>query len=141
MEFADFCEAVLGERIFPWQKIYLNKMAEVFASGTENKVVFVPQRCGRITVTALSPTLYDIWKNHKEIGFEYDSEEGKKMKQRFEQFNDDELYMLKRALIEFQKYIFMIDDAERYSEEEQKIANDLLNESIENIKYRREHKN
>jgi len=63
------------------------------------------------------------------------------MNQRFAQFNDDELYMLKRALIEFQKYIYMVDDDEMYSEEEQKIENDLLNEAIDNIKHREAHKN
>lgn len=61
------------------------------------------------------------------------------MNQRFEHFDDNELYMLKRALIEFQKYVYMIDDDERYSEEEQRTANDLLNEAIDNIKWRETH--
>ena len=53
---------------------------------------------------------------------------------RFDQFNDDELYMLKRAMIEAEKYIFQNET--NYTDEECNVLNDLLNESIENIKYR-----
>lgn len=58
------------------------------------------------------------------------------MKQaRFKDFNDDELYMLKRAMIEAEKHIF--EHNLNYDEDKQRILNDLLNESIDNIKERR----
>ena len=58
------------------------------------------------------------------------------MKQaRFKEFSDDELYILKRAMIEAEKHIF--EHCLNYNEDEQRILNDLLNESIDNIKERR----
>ena len=57
------------------------------------------------------------------------------MKARFKEFSDDELYILKRAMIEAEKHIF--EHSLNYDEDEQKILNDLLNESIDNIKERR----
>ena len=57
---------------------------------------------------------------------------------RFQQFNDDELYMIKRAFIEATKYIYMDEDI-NYSKDELDTLNNLLNESIDNIKSRRKH--
>lgn len=56
-------------------------------------------------------------------------------KYRFNQFNDSELYILKRALIEASKYIYMKDKM-NYDEQELKLFDDLLAEAIDNIKER-----
>ena len=53
---------------------------------------------------------------------------------RFEKLNDDELYMLKRACIEAEKYIYQYDCA--YTDEEQETLNNLLTEIIDEIKVR-----
>lgn len=58
-----------------------------------------------------------------------------KMKLRFEQFNDSELYILKRALIEASKYIYMKDKM-NYTQEELDLFDSLLVEAIDNIKAR-----
>jgi len=50
---------------------------------------------------------------------------------RFIQLNMDELYVLKRALCESSYTFFMLD---KYSKEEQKLHNALLNEVVETIK-------
>lgn len=50
---------------------------------------------------------------------------------RFIQLNIDELYVLKRALCESSYTFFMPD---KYSKEEQKLHNALLNEVVETIK-------
>lgn len=57
------------------------------------------------------------------------------MKLRFEQFNDSELYILKRVLIEASKYICM-EDKMNYSQEELDLFDSLLSEAIDNIKVR-----
>lgn len=57
------------------------------------------------------------------------------MKLRFEQFNDSELYILKRALIEASKYIYM-EDKTNYTQEELDLFDSLLIEAIDNIKVR-----
>ena len=57
------------------------------------------------------------------------------MKLRFEQFNDSELYILKRALIEASKYIYM-EEKMNYSQEELDLFDSLLVEAIDNIKAR-----
>lgn len=57
------------------------------------------------------------------------------MKLRFEQFNDSELYILKRALIEASKYIYM-EEKMNYTQEELKLFDNLLAEAIDNIKER-----
>ena len=57
------------------------------------------------------------------------------MKLRFEQFNDSELYILKRALIEASKYIYIYDKM-NYSQEELDLFDSLLVEAIDNIKAR-----
>ena len=57
------------------------------------------------------------------------------MKLRFEQFNDSELYILKRALIEASKYIYM-EDKTSYTQEELDLFDSLLVEAIDNIKVR-----
>lgn len=57
------------------------------------------------------------------------------MKLRFEQFDDSELYILKRALIEASKYIYM-EDKMNYSQEELDLFDSLLSEAIDNIKVR-----
>jgi len=57
------------------------------------------------------------------------------MKLRFEQFNDLELYILKRALIEASKYIYM-EDKMNYTQEELDLFDSLLVEAIDNIKVR-----
>lgn len=53
---------------------------------------------------------------------------------RFEQFNDDELYMLKRAMIEAQKRIY--EFGPNYEDKELEMLNNLLNEAIENSNQR-----
>lgn len=57
------------------------------------------------------------------------------MKLRFEQFNDNELYILKRALIEASKYIYMEEEM-NYTQEELDLFDSLLVEAIDNIKAR-----
>lgn len=57
------------------------------------------------------------------------------MKLRFNRFDDDELYILKRALIEATKYIYMEDNM-RYSQDELDLFDKLLAEAIDNIKTR-----
>lgn len=57
------------------------------------------------------------------------------MKLRFEQFNDSELYILKRALIEASKYIYM-EEKMNYTQEELDLFDSLLVEAIDNIKAR-----
>lgn len=57
------------------------------------------------------------------------------MKLRFEQFNDSELYILKRALIEASKYIYM-EEKMNYTQEELDLFDSLLVEAIDNIKTR-----
>lgn len=57
------------------------------------------------------------------------------MKLRFEQFNNSELYILKRALIEASKYIYM-EEKMNYTQEELKLFDNLLAEAIDNIKAR-----
>lgn len=57
------------------------------------------------------------------------------MKLRFEQFNDSELYILKRALIEASKYIYM-EEKMNYTQEELDLFDSLLAEAIDNIKAR-----
>ena len=57
------------------------------------------------------------------------------MKLRFEQFNDGELYILKRALIEASKYIY-IEEKTTYTQEELDLFDKLLVEAIDNIKER-----
>ena len=57
------------------------------------------------------------------------------MKLRFEQFNDSELYILKRALIEASKYIYMEEEM-GYTQEELDLFDSLLVEAIDNIKAR-----
>lgn len=57
------------------------------------------------------------------------------MKLRFEQFNDSELYILKRALIEASKYIYM-EEKTSYTKEELDLFDNLLAEAIDNIKAR-----
>ena len=59
-------------------------------------------------------------------------------KYRFNQFSDSELYILKRALIEASKYIYMKDKM-NYDEQELKLFDDLLAEAIDNIKERESH--
>lgn len=59
-------------------------------------------------------------------------------KYRFNQFSDLELYILKRALIEASKYIYM-EDKINYDEKELKLFDDLLAEAIDNIKWRESH--
>ena len=54
------------------------------------------------------------------------------MKLRFEQFNDSELYILKRALIEASKYIYM-EEKMNYTQEELDLFDSLLVEAIDNI--------
>lgn len=60
------------------------------------------------------------------------------MKLRFEQFNDSELYILKRALIEASKYIYM-EEKTNYTQEELDLFDSLLVEAIDNIKVRESH--
>ena len=57
------------------------------------------------------------------------------MKLRFEQFNNSELYILKRALIEASKYIYM-EEKINYTQEELDLFDNLLVEAIDNIKAR-----
>ena len=57
---------------------------------------------------------------------------------KYELFTDDELYILKRQAIESSYHIVMED---RYSESECKIHNDIMNEIIDEIKYRGRLKN
>ena len=57
------------------------------------------------------------------------------MKLRFEQFNDSELYILKRALIEASKYIYM-EEKTTYTQDELDLFDKLLAEAIDNIKER-----
>ena len=57
------------------------------------------------------------------------------MKLRFEQFNDSELYILKRALIEASKYIY-IEEKMNYTQEELDLFDSLLAEAIDNINAR-----
>lgn len=57
------------------------------------------------------------------------------MKLRFEQFNNDELYIIKRAFIEATKYIYQ-EDAIRYNDAELKMIDDILAKIIDNIKAR-----
>lgn len=57
---------------------------------------------------------------------------------RFNQFSDDELYILKRALIEASKYIYM-EEKTNYDEKELKLFDNLLAEAIDNIKWRESH--
>lgn len=57
------------------------------------------------------------------------------MKLRFEQFNYSELYILKRALIEASKYIYMKEKM-NYTQEELDLFDSLLAEAIDNIKTR-----
>ena len=52
---------------------------------------------------------------------------------KFNGFNDDELYMLKRALIESS---YKICCEGNYNDDEIQLHNDLLNESIDEIKRR-----
>ena len=56
-------------------------------------------------------------------------------KTRFSRFTDDELYILKRAMIEATKYIYMQEDI-FYNEMELDTLDRLLEEVIENIKAR-----
>ena len=55
------------------------------------------------------------------------------MKGRFINFSDDEIYILSRQAIESSANIVLTG---RYSKEEQRIHNDLMNELIEERKYR-----
>lgn len=57
------------------------------------------------------------------------------MKLRFEQFNESELYILKRALIEATKYIYQQEEA-TYTKDELDLLDNLLVEAIDNIKAR-----
>ena len=57
------------------------------------------------------------------------------MKLRFEHFDDSELYILKRALIEATKWIYR-EDKITYSQEELNLFDNLLAEAIDNIKAR-----
>ena len=52
---------------------------------------------------------------------------------RFEMFTDDEVYILSRQSIESSSQIVMF---ERYTEEEVKMHEDLMNELLEERKYR-----
>lgn len=56
-------------------------------------------------------------------------------KTRFSRFTDDELYILKRAMIEATKYIYMQEDIS-YNEMELDTLDRLLEEAIDNIKTR-----
>lgn len=58
-----------------------------------------------------------------------------KTKNRFKEFTDDELYMLKRQAIESSFEIVMMD---KYEEELVKIHGELLNEIILEIKLRKD---
>lgn len=57
------------------------------------------------------------------------------MKLRFEHFDDSELYILKRALIEATKWIYR-EEKITYSQEELDLFDRLLTEAIDNIKAR-----
>lgn len=57
------------------------------------------------------------------------------MRLRFEQFNDSELYILKRALIEATKYIYQQEEI-TYTKDELDLLDNLLVEVIDNIKAR-----
>ena len=56
-------------------------------------------------------------------------------KTRFSRFTDDELYILKRAMIEATKYIYMQEEIS-YNEKELDTLERLLEEAIDNIKAR-----
>lgn len=56
-------------------------------------------------------------------------------KTRFSRFTDDELYILKRSMIEATKYIYMQEDVS-YNEMELDTLDRLLEEAIDNIKAR-----
>ena len=56
-------------------------------------------------------------------------------KTRFSRFTDDELYILKRAMIEATKYIYSQEDIS-YNEMELDTLDRLLEEAIDNIKAR-----
>ncbi len=55
------------------------------------------------------------------------------MKDKFKMFTDDELYILKRQAIESSSRIVMSGS---YSDNEIKIHNNIINEIIDEIKYR-----
>lgn len=57
------------------------------------------------------------------------------MKLRFEHFDNSELYILKRALIEATKWIYR-EEKITYSQEELNLFDSLLAEAIDNIKER-----
>lgn len=62
------------------------------------------------------------------------------MKLRFEQFNDSELYILRRALIEASKYIYVyMKEKSRYTKEELDLFDSLLVEATNNLKERDSH--